>query len=129
MTQVLLQQKVTEAFITNVNIEKIVEILENKKEYIAPWVLKLLESELPYNVRISSIIYALFENVVLDPAETIAHASTAGFDEEIGITNPFGDVIEVSECVGHVWIRFNFSNCPLSHIEFSIHDNEKNHYL
>lgn len=127
MTQKLLHEKVTEAFITNVNLEKVVEVLEAKREYIAPWVLKLLGTELPAYVRISSIIYALFENVVLEPAETIAHASTAGVDEEIGITYPFGDVLEVSECIGHVWVRFNFSDCPLSHIEFTIYDNEKNH--
>lgn len=125
MTQKELIEKATNAFVENINMEKVMNILNDKKDYLAPWVLALMGTGLPNYVQVSCIIHSLFESAVFEPGEEFAVKSTAKYDEEAGCEDPFGDVIEISMGRRHVWIRFSFGDRPFSRFEISMMDNDR----
>lgn len=126
MTQVLLQEKAVEKFIENLNIVELINVLESRRDSLAQWVLKILDLRIGRKKKISYIIHSLFERTRLEPGETIAYANTSMFFDDVDCGDPFGEVLEVSECRGHVFIRFNFGDRPLSSFEISMYDNDKN---
>lgn len=126
MTQKDLILLATDTFVKNVSIAKVISVLDSRRNSVADWVLLLLDSKLSRRERISSIICSLFDRTILEPGETIAYANTCRFYDDLNCGDPFGDVLEVSQRAGHVWIRFNFCDHPISSFEISMYDNEKN---
>lgn len=92
---------------------------------LSPWVLDILDLKLPRVKKISSIIESLFERTRLEPGETIAYANTSLLFEGPNCDDPDGRVLEVSECKGNVWIRFNFGNLTASSFELYMHNRSK----
>lgn len=125
MTQKNLIEKAVMSFVGLVSWSNVLAKLNEEREWLSPWVVKVLDSDLPGDVVVTTILYSLFEDCVAEVGETIARRSTGVWMEDIEAPDPFGDVLEVSECRGHVWIRCRFSNTPLADIEISMMDNEK----
>lgn len=125
MTQKELIELATTTFVKNVNAVKVVNVLESRRESLSPWVLDILNVKFEGYNRISSLIKSLFGRTRLEPGETIAYADTSMFFDGPDCDDPFGRVLEVAQCKGHVWIRFNFGDHPLSSFELSMYDNSK----
>lgn len=123
MTQKELIEKAVSDFIELVDCNRVIAKLTEKREFLAPWVLKLLDRQFPDEVKVSSILYALFDDCVCEVGETIARKSTAVWVGEDGVQDPLGEVLKVAECLGHVWVSFDYSDSPLAHIEVSMYNN------
>lgn len=125
MKQKELIEKATTAFLECFNSEVLITRMESKREYLAPWVTDVLDKELPSKVKISTIIYGLFDDCVCEVGENFARKDTGKFDEDFGDTDAFGGILEVTETSGHVWIRAEISDSPFGHIEISLMDNDR----
>lgn len=125
MTQILLQEKAIETFVKNVNIVELINTLEYRKDYLAKWVVRILDLHIEGNEKLSYIIRSLFDRTRLEQGETIAYANTSMFFDDVDCGDPFGEVLEVSECKGHVFIRYTIMDKPITSFEISMYDNSR----
>lgn len=125
MTQKKLIEKAVISFVGLVSWSNVIAKLNEQREWLAPWVVKVLDSDVPGDVIVTTILFSLFEDCVAEVGETIAMRSTGVWMEDIGAPDPYGDVLGVSERRGHVWIRYRFSDNPLADIEISMMDNDR----
>lgn len=125
MTQKKLIEKAVISFVGLVSWSNVIAKLNEKRECLAPWVVKVLDSDVPGDVIVTTILYSLFKDCVLEVGETIARKSTAVWMEDIGGLDPYGEVLEVNACHGHVWISYHYSDNPRADIEISMMDNDR----
>lgn len=125
MTQKNLIEKAVVSFVGMVNCSNVVATLNEKREWLSPWVNKVIDRDLPDNIIVTTILYSLFDDCVLEAGETVASKSTAVWCDAIGAPNNFGLVLVVHKYHGHVWIAYNFSDHPLAGIEMSMMDTDR----
>lgn len=125
MTHKKLIEKAVIAFVGLVSCSNVIARLNEKREWLSPWVVMVLDSDLPNDVIVTTILFSLLEDCLYEMGESFARRSTAKYIEEVDTDDPFGEVLSVTQCIGHVWIRYNFSDSPLASIEIFMMDNEE----